>query len=250
MYGAYNDLKTTPLAAEAARIPAGNAELEAEGDSDDEDDDLVQVKPFEGDYFGSGDQYTAADFGWRSGEGDAPDEDDEEEPEEGVEAMEVCDEPAEKDAGSQEQHDDEPDEEDDQHSVLSTESESSSDAYDTEFEYTLDELEGSTSPTIPAAADDDSDDDRPEAASGGAKIRENIFASLATMRSRLEGALRRKIHVVRFPSAHAGAPISPSGSSTAKSGYAEYAAHLHGPPDQPYRPFTSKIDWEIGRAHV
>ena len=57
--GAYDDVKTNRLAAEAAQIHAGNPELDAEGDSDDEDDDPTQVKPFEGDYFGD---YTAADW--------------------------------------------------------------------------------------------------------------------------------------------------------------------------------------------
>ncbi|KAJ3547009.1 hypothetical protein NM688_g5449 [Phlebia brevispora] len=69
-----------------------------------------------------------------------------------------------------------------------------------------------------------------------------------TARTRIERALRQKIHIEHFPSNVAGQPINaPNG--TLPSSYAEYASRIPcaGDPTNIYSPFTSELDWKVAR---
>lgn len=72
---------------------------------------------------------------------------------------------------------------------------------------------------------------------------------------RMEDALRRKVHIMKFPSDVAGSPtIAEDSGSTheqAPSGYTAYEHKLEGHradnANTIYAPFTSRIDWDVAR---
>ena len=76
---------------------------------------------------------------------------------------------------------------------------------------------------------------------------------LPSVRGRVEQGVRRKTHVVPFPSNAAGAPIPLSSSGPARNAssqsYECYQSYIT--PDQPslnpYAPFVSRLDWEVAR---
>ncbi|TFY64160.1 hypothetical protein EVJ58_g2806 [Rhodofomes roseus] len=54
-------------------------------------------------------------------------------------------------------------------------------------------------------------------------------------------------YVVPFPGGKAGKPVPPSSRQASKPGYDTYAEMVDPQSNNPYAPFTSKMDWEIAR---
>ena len=78
---------------------------------------------------------------------------------------------------------------------------------------------------------------------------------LPSARGRVEQDVRRKTHVVPFPSNAAGAPIPLNSSGSARNpsesspSYERYQSYItpEQPSLNPYAPFGSRLDWEVAR---
>ena len=100
--------------------------------------------------------------------------------------------------------------------------------------------EGSWEP--PVRDEDDIDNDLEEEASELAdETAPSGTSNIRAAQKRTQEQLRAKTYVVRFPDPHAASPSSAKGSSA----YQNYQAAVDPEGENPYHPFTTRLDWEI-----
>lgn len=87
--------------------------------------------------------------------------------------------------------------------------------------------------------------DLPEDSGPSENVRDHPpLGATRNLHERAHEHLRRRTHIVRYPRASAGAPVS---QDKARTDYEAFKSSLGASSPNPYAPFTSKVDWEFAR---
>lgn len=181
-------------------------------DSNSKSDDEAPPVPFEGDFFGTAQDYTEDNFGMVLDDEDAAMQ---------VEGQDEMD----WEEGGGAEHEESTDNEDE-------------DGFAQEYEV------GWEPPVSNADLGSESEDDQRDDPTVGEESN-NDGRTREEEREDADGNLQSHPTIVEFPSPHAGAPIH--ADSTTDSTYALYGKSVPYSEENVYAPFASKREWEIGR---